>query len=67
LAVVVVEMEMMVGMVCCAVDHGVGGKVFAVVDHDCPELDEDEEEEVIEFLEGENKWEEMVWYGLVIC
>jgi hypothetical protein len=35
------------------------------VDHDCPELDEDEEEEVIEFLEGENKWEEMVWDGLL--
>jgi len=35
------------------------------VDHDCPELDEDEEEEVIELLEGENKWEEMVWYGLL--
>jgi hypothetical protein len=36
------------------------------VDHDCPELDEDEEEEVGEFLEGEDKGEEMVWNRLVV-
>ena len=52
------------GMVCSAVDEWVGGQVFAVVDQDCPELDEDEEEEVGEFLEGEDEGKEMVWHGL---
>ena len=34
------------------------------MDHDCPELDEDEEDEVGEFLEGEDEGEEVVWDGL---
>lgn len=52
------------GVVGGAVDHRVGGEVLAVVDHDGPELDEDEEEEVVEFLEGEDEGEEVVWHGL---
>ena len=51
-------------MVCCAVDEGVGGEVFAVVDHDGPELDEDEEQEIGEFLKWEDEGEEMVRDGL---
>lgn len=34
------------------------------MDHDGPELDEDEEEEVTEFLEGEEEGEEVVGDGL---
>ena len=52
------------GVVCGAIDHGVGSEVFAVVDHDGPELDEDEEGEVGEFLEGEDEGKEVVWDGL---
>lgn len=52
------------GVVCGTIDHGVGSEVFAVVDHDGPELDEDEEGEVGEFLEGEYEGEEVVWDGL---
>jgi hypothetical protein len=36
------------------------------VDHDCPELDKDKEEEVGELLEGEDEGEEMVWNRLVV-
>jgi hypothetical protein len=57
---------MVVGMICRAIDHGVGSEIFAVVDHDCPELDEDEEGEVGEFLEGEDEGEEVVGDGLEV-
>ena len=34
------------------------------MDHDRPELDEDEEKQVGELLEGEDEGEEVVWDGL---
>src|SRR5271168_3584066 len=55
---------MVVGMVCRAINERVRGEVFAVVDHDGPELDEGEEEKVGEFMKREDEGEEVIGYGL---
>lgn len=46
------------------VDDGGVGYVFAVVDEDGPDVDEDEEDHVGEFLEWEEEGEEVVRDGL---
>ena len=53
------------GMVCGAVDQRMGSEVLAVVDHDCPELDEDEQCEIRVLVQGEDEREDMVRHGLV--
>jgi hypothetical protein len=47
-----------------AVDDGRVGDVLAVVDHDGPDLDESEERDVGELLQGEDEGEEVVGHGL---
>ena len=42
------------------VNHGAVSHVFAVVDHDRPDLDEGEEGDVCEFVEREDEWEDVV-------
>lgn len=48
------------GVACGAVDNGAVGDVFTVVDHDGPEIDEHEENDVGPFLEREDEWENVV-------
>jgi hypothetical protein len=43
-----------------AVDNGGIGYIFTVVDHDGPDIDEDEQEDVSEFLEGKDEREDVV-------
>ena len=49
---------------CGAIDDVGIRYVFAVVDEDGPDVYEDEEGDVGEFLEGEEEWEEVVWDAL---
>jgi hypothetical protein len=60
LAIVVVEVKMVHGVAGGAVDDGGVGDVLAVVDEDGPDVDEDEEGDVGEFLEREEEGEEVV-------
>lgn len=63
LPVVVVEEEVMVGVVGGAVDdarEGVGDAVVAVVDGDGPDVDEDVKEQVENFVEGEEEGVDVV-------
>lgn len=48
------------GVACGAVYERVVGYVFAVVDEYRPDIDEDEEADVKEFLEREEEWEDVV-------
>lgn len=48
-------------MACRAVDDWRVGHVFAVVDQDGPDVDEDEEEYVGELLQREDEGKEMIW------
>jgi len=64
LAVVVVEVQVVHGVAGGAVDDGRVGDVLAVVDHDGPDLDEGEEGDVGELLQGEDEGEEVVGDGL---
>lgn len=64
LAVVVVEVQVVHGVASGAVDDGRVGDVLAVVDHDGPDLDESEEGDVGELLQGEDEGEEVVGDGL---
>lgn len=48
------------GVACSAVDDGAVGDVFTVVDHDGPEIDKHEENDVSPFLEREDEWEDVV-------
>ena len=48
------------GVACGAVYEVGVCDVFAVVDEDGPDVDEDEQGDVGEFLEGEEEWEEVV-------
>ena len=55
----------MVHSVACRAIDDVGIRyVFAVMDEDSPDVDEDEEGDVCEFLEGEQEREEVVWNAL---
>lgn len=55
----------MVHSVACRAIDDVGIRyIFAVMDEDGPNVDEDEEGDVGEFLEGEHEWEEVVWNAL---
>ncbi len=51
-------------MACRAVDDGRIRYVFAVMDENGPDVYEDEEDDVGEFLEGEQKRVEVVWNAL---
>lgn len=60
LAVVVVEVQMVHSVAGSAVDDRIVSVVFAVVDQDGPDIDEDEENDVGEFLQREYEGESMV-------
>lgn len=63
LAVVVVEEEVVVGVVGRAVDHarqGVGDPVVPVVDGDGPDVDEDVEDQVEHLVQGEEEGVDVV-------
>lgn len=67
LPVVVVEEEVVVGVVGGAVDDAgerVGDAVVAVVDGDGPDVDEDVEEQVEDFVEGEEEGVDVVGEAL---
>ena len=51
-------------MACSTVDDFTLSHIFAIMDHDCPEVDEDEKENIGELLERENEGEDMVWQAL---
>jgi hypothetical protein len=65
LAVVDLESRVVQRVAGGAVDDGVVGEVLAVVDHDGPEVDKDEEEDVGHLLQREDKGEDVVggWTG----
>lgn len=67
LAVVVVEIEVVHCVAGSAVDDGAVSHVLAVVDHNGPDLDEAEENNVGELLQREQEWEQMVWNGLRVA
>ena len=50
-----------------SVDDGVVGDKFTVVDHDGPDVDEGEQTNVCELVEGENEWENVVWHTLRVA
>ena len=60
LAVVDLEARVVQGVARGAVDDGVVGEVLAVMDEDGPEVDEDEESDVGELLQGEQEGEDVV-------
>lgn len=51
-------------MACGAVDNGRIRDVFAVVDQNRPDVDEDEKDHVGELLQREDEGKDVVWYGL---
>lgn len=51
-------------MACRTIDDVGIRYVFAVMDEDGPDVDEDEEGNVGDFLEGEQEREEVVWNAL---
>lgn len=50
-----------------AVDEGRVGDIFAIVDQHGPDLDEGEEGDVCEFMQGEDEREEVVWQALRVA
>lgn len=64
LAIIIVEVEMVHRVARGAIDDGRIGHVFPVVDEDRPDVDEDEEGDVGNFLEGEDEGEDVVGEGL---
>ena len=40
------------------------GRLEALTDEDGPKVDEDEEGNICEFLQGENEREDVIWYTL---
>lgn len=64
LAVVDLESRVVQRVAGGAVDDGVVGEVLAVVDHDGPEVDKDEEEDVGHLLQREDEGEDVVGNGL---
>src|SRR5437762_3458785 len=55
---------MMMSMICSTIYKWMRCKIFSVMNHDCPELNEYKQEEVREFLQWENKGEKMIWNRL---
>ena len=53
-------------MACSAIDDGVVCNVFAIVDHDGPQVDENEEEDVGGFLKREEKGKDVVRKALSV-
>lgn len=51
-------------MACRAIDDVGIRYIFAVMDEDSPDIDEDEEGDVGEFLEGKQERKEVVWNAL---
>jgi len=47
-----------------AVDNGVVGDKFTVVDHDGPHVDKGEQADVGELVQWEDEWENVVWHAL---
>lgn len=66
LAVVVVEVQVVHCVACCAIDNGRVGHIFAIVNHDSPDLNEGEERDIGELLEWEQEWEQVVWHALTV-
>jgi len=67
LSVVVIEVEMMDGMIGCTVDDGhqlFGNHVVAVVDGDGPKVDDKVEAQPHQFVEGEQEDVDVVWKTL---
>jgi hypothetical protein len=64
LAVVVVEVQVVHGVARGAVDDGRVGDVLSIMDHNRPDLNEGEECDVGELLQGEDEGEEVVRDGL---
>jgi len=64
LAIVIVEVQVVHGVTRSAVYERAVGQVFAVVDEDRPELHEDEETEVCEFLHREYEGKDVVRQAL---
>ena len=60
LAKVIVEVQMVGGVAGSAIDDRVIGNVLAVVDQDCPEVDEQEEEDIRDLLKREDKHEHVI-------
>ena len=40
------------------------GRLELLTDEDCPEVDEDEEGDICEFLQWKYEWEDVIWYTL---
>lgn len=66
LAIVVIEVQVVHSMTRSTVNNRRIRNVFPVVDHDSPNLDEGEQRNVGEFLEGEDEWEEVVRHALAV-
>lgn len=64
LTVVEVKIQMVCTVARSSVYYRAVGIVFAVVDEDRPDVDEDEKGDVCEFLQREEEWEEVIGYGL---
>lgn len=64
LPIIVVEVEVMHRVAGSAVDDGRVGDVLAIMDEDCPQIDEDEEGDVSKLLEWEDKWKDVIGKGL---
>lgn len=64
LSVVVVEVKMVDSVASGAVDDGRVVCVLAVVDHDGPDVDEDEESHGGELGQREQEWEDVIWQTL---
>lgn len=64
LAVVVVEVQVVHGVASSTVHNGAIGDIFPIVDEHRPEVNEAEEKDVGDFLQGENKRENMVGHTL---
>lgn len=46
------------------IDDGTVGNVLPIVNENRPNIDKDKEEDVREFLQREQEWENVVWYAL---
>ena len=50
-----------------AIDDGAVSHIFAIMDHDGPDLNECEERNVRELVEWEEEWEEVVGHALRVA
>lgn len=67
LAIIVVEIEMVHCVARSAIDNRRISDVLAVVDKDCPDIDENKQEDVGEFLQGEEKREDVIGHALQVA